>query len=61
MRTKAVATVRATAVKGANTITWTGRTGETPAPAGDYRLTVKALGSDGQTDATTVSLTLRRR
>jgi hypothetical protein len=58
---KAVATVRATAVKGANTITWTGRIGKTRAPAGAYRLTVKAVGSDGQTDATTVSLTLRRR
>ena len=30
---KAVATVRATAVKGANTITWTGRIGNAPAPA----------------------------
>ena len=35
---------------------------KTPAPArGAYRLTVRALGSDGQTDATPVSLTLRRR
>ena len=47
--------------QGRETITWTGRTGKRPAPAGDYRLTVKALGSDGQTDATTVSLTHRRR
>lgn len=58
---KVVATVRATAVKGANTITWSGRIGKTRAPAGAYRLTVKAIGSDGQTDATTVSLTLLRR
>jgi hypothetical protein len=32
-----------------------------PRPPGAYLLTVKALGSDGQTDATTVSLTFQRR
>ena len=40
---------------------WNGRIGKTPAPAGTYRLTVAATGFDGQTDDTTVTLTLRRR
>ncbi|HEY6889433.1 MAG TPA: collagen-like protein, partial [Solirubrobacter sp.] len=57
---KTVATVRGTAAKGANAIRWNGRIGKTRAPAGTYRLALKALGFDGQTDETTVSLTLRR-
>jgi parallel beta helix pectate lyase-like protein len=58
---KPVATVRGTAAKGANSFVWNGRIGKTRAPAGTYRLTVAAAGFDGQTDETTVSLTLRRR
>jgi hypothetical protein len=58
---KTVATVRGTAAKGANSVTWNGLIGKTRAPAGTYRLSVAAVGFDGQTDETTVSLTLRRR
>jgi hypothetical protein len=58
---KRVATVRAAARSGANTINWNGRIGKKPARAGSYRLTLRAVGADGQSDTTTATLKLKPR
>jgi hypothetical protein len=58
---KRVATVRAAARSGANTISWNGRIGKKAARAGSYRLTLRAVGADGQSDTTTATLKLKPR
>jgi hypothetical protein len=57
---KTVATVHGKARSGANTIRWNGRIGKKAATAGTYRLSLRVVGSDGQTDTTTAKLTLKR-
>lgn len=58
--TKAIATVTAASKAGANTIRWNGKAGKKKAAAGTYRLTLSAVGADGQKATTTVALKLTR-
>jgi hypothetical protein len=57
--TKKIATVNGNSKAGANTIKWNGKAGKKAAAAGAYKLTLSALGTDGQKAATTVSLKLK--
>ena len=57
---KRVATVRANAKAGRNTIAWSGKIRRKAAAAGRYKLTLRATGADGQTDSTTAALRLKR-
>ncbi|HEY6889434.1 MAG TPA: right-handed parallel beta-helix repeat-containing protein [Solirubrobacter sp.] len=56
---KKIATVTATSKAGANTIKWNGKAGRKAAAAGAYKLTLSALGTDGQKATTIVSLKLK--
>jgi hypothetical protein len=57
---KKIATVTGSSKAGANTIRWNGKSGKKKAAAGAYKLTLSAVGTDGQTATTTVALKLRR-
>jgi hypothetical protein len=56
---KRIATVTGNSKAGANTIRWNGKAGKKAAAAGAYKLTLSALGTDGQKATTTVSLKLK--
>jgi hypothetical protein len=56
---KKIATVTGNSKAGANTIKWNGKAGKKAAAAGAYKLTLSALGTDGQKATTTVSLKLK--
>ena len=58
---KKIATVSGTSKAGANTIRWNGKAGRKAVAAGVYKLTLSAVGSDGQKATTSVGLTLKRR
>jgi hypothetical protein len=57
---KLVATVRKRAKLGSNTIVWSGKAGKKTAAPGRYALTLKTVGSDGQTGSATASLQLTK-
>jgi hypothetical protein len=57
---KRVATIHATARSGANRISWRSRIARKVARAGVYRLTLRVIGTDGQTATTTARLKLTR-
>lgn len=57
---KRIATVRARAKEGANTIRWNGRQGKRAAAAGAYTLRLRAVGADGQTATVKVALRVSR-
>ncbi len=59
---KRVATVRAKAKAGRNTIAWSGkiRRGRKAAAAGRYKLALRVTGADGQRDSATAALRLKR-
>jgi hypothetical protein len=57
---KKIATVTGTSKAGVNTIRWNGKAGKKAAAVGAYKLTLSAVGTDGQKAATTVSLNLKR-
>jgi hypothetical protein len=52
--------LRATAKEGAGTISWDGRPGARPAPAGTYRLAAYAVAADGSTARASATLRVRR-
>jgi hypothetical protein len=56
-----VATVKARARTGRNTITWNGKAAGKVVPAGSYTLVLGAKSADGQTDSTSAKLKLTRR
>jgi hypothetical protein len=56
---KRVATVRAKAKAGRNTIAWSGKIRRKAAAAGRYKLLLRVTGADGQTDSTTAALRLK--
>jgi hypothetical protein len=58
--TKKIATVTGSSKVGANTIKWNGKAGRKAATAGAYKLTLSAVGTDGQSATTTVALKLKR-
>jgi hypothetical protein len=57
---KKIATVTGSSKAGANTIKWNGKAGKKAVAAGAYKLTLSAVGTDGQTATTTVALKLKR-
>lgn len=58
---RTVATVKARARTGRNTITWNGKSAGKVVPAGSYTLVLGAKSADGQTDSTSAKLKLTRR
>jgi hypothetical protein len=57
---KTVEILRATGKAGDGTITWDGRLGARPAPAGTYRLAAYAVTADGVSARASATLTIRR-
>jgi hypothetical protein len=57
---KLIKTVQGRAKTGKNTISWNGKIGKKRAPAGRYKLTLKATSTDGQTASGSASLTVGR-
>ena len=57
----AVATIKARARSGRNTINWNGKAAGKVVRAGSYTLVLSAKGTDGQTDSTSAKLKLTRR
>jgi hypothetical protein len=56
-----VATIKARARTGRNTINWNGKAAGKVVPAGSYTLVLGAKSADGQTDSTSAKLKLTRR
>jgi hypothetical protein len=57
---RTVATIKAAARTGRNTITWNGKAAGKVVPAGSYKLVLSAKSADGQTDSASATLKLTR-
>ena len=57
---RVIATVKASARTGRNTIKWNGKAGRKKAAAGKYTLTLSAKAADGQTATSSTKLTVKR-
>jgi hypothetical protein len=58
---KRVTTLRFASRAGSNSVRWNGRVGKARSTAGAYRLTLEAVGADGQTATRSIELTVKRR
>jgi hypothetical protein len=58
---KTVRALRFASRAGSNAVRWNGRIGNARSTAGAYRLTLRAVGTDGQVATKTIALTVKRR